>query len=467
MGGVCCYAVTKAKTSPTPQNITMAELNEYGGFDFEFVRKVADRYLCQICTKVLRKPHLAVCCGQHFCESCLKEWFRKNRGKESCPHCRAEGEKFNHVINKGLRSEINQLQIKCSNHSDGCKWRGELDELEPHLSGCGFVAVKCPNKCQDLTDVSITIYRKELQVHLSQECDLRPYQCEYCSYNDTYTAITGRVFGRQYGPGFLGGHQTTCPDVPLSCPNECEVGRMKRKDMERHRNKCSQELLECPFAEAGCKEKFRRFQLEGHVGTNQQQHLLLMMKSYKETKKELIEVKGALTTALQLLKQGKDADKEVVEFLIKSSTTLAKNDDSAQFVMPRFTEHRRSGKVWRSPPFYYREGYKMCLAVYANGVGYGTGTHISVSLLLLQNEKRKLPMRNACARHTAPYLSEGQEWFNVCVYQPLSQYSEAITELIHKEKFCHQKSSVLRLVNDCLAFNVTYANDCCLIVSVR
>ena len=40
---------------------------EYGGYNHEFVGEVADRYNCQICTKVIREPHLAVCCGQHFC----------------------------------------------------------------------------------------------------------------------------------------------------------------------------------------------------------------------------------------------------------------------------------------------------------------------------------------------------------------------------------------------------------------
>ena len=43
----------------------------YGGHNHEFIGEVADRFNCQICTKAIREPHLAVCCGQHFCESCL------------------------------------------------------------------------------------------------------------------------------------------------------------------------------------------------------------------------------------------------------------------------------------------------------------------------------------------------------------------------------------------------------------
>ena len=105
---------------------------------YDYVSKVSERLYCNICTKVLRDPHLAVCCSQHFCESCLNKWFTR-QGKESCPHCRAEGEEFNHVFNNCLRSEVNQLKIRCSNHGEGCQWVGELGELKQHLksdNGC-------------------------------------------------------------------------------------------------------------------------------------------------------------------------------------------------------------------------------------------------------------------------------------------------------------------------------------------
>ena len=54
----------------------------FGGHDHEFVGEVPDRFNCQICAKVIREPHLAVCCGQHFCESCLNKWFTR-QGKET------------------------------------------------------------------------------------------------------------------------------------------------------------------------------------------------------------------------------------------------------------------------------------------------------------------------------------------------------------------------------------------------
>ena len=228
-----------------------------GGYDSEFVCEVPDRFICQICAKVLREPHLAVCCGQHFCESCLNRWF-KQHCKESCPHCRTEGKAFTYVINKGLRSEINQLEVKCSNHGEGCTWTGELGVLNTHLGsdkGCSFVVVRCPNRCQ----TSTSIQRKDLGRHLKTECDLRPYKCEHCGYKDTYHKITGKGKG-EGSSWFLRAkpflalmaerpHYDLCPEFPLTCPNQCGGGSIKRKNMDSHRSECPQEPVQCPFAE--------------------------------------------------------------------------------------------------------------------------------------------------------------------------------------------------------------------------
>ena len=86
--------------------------------------------------------------------------------------------------------------------------------------------------------------------------------------------------------------------------------------------------------------------------------------------------------------------------------------------MPKFSEYRRSGKVWRSPTFYYREGYKMCLAVYANRVGFGAGSRVSVAIILLRGEyddRLKWP-KNSCASHiiSQKNVPEGHYQFLVC-----------------------------------------------------
>jgi hypothetical protein len=71
---------------------------------------------------------------------------------------------------------------------------------------------------------------------------------------------------------------------------------IKRKDMEDHYSQCPQpqELLECPFAEVGCKVDVHRQQLEDHMTTSLQQHLLLLM---IDLKKELNDMKAELNEA--------------------------------------------------------------------------------------------------------------------------------------------------------------------------
>jgi hypothetical protein len=233
-----CYRAMTVKAMAERQ------LHVYGGYDYHFVDKISDRFICQICTKVLREPHLAVCCGQHFCESCLNKWFT-GQGKQSCPHCRAEGKRFNHVIHKGLRSEVNQLKIKCSNHGEGCQWTGELGTLKWHLkSDNGYdlvmVAKSAPINVWILMptlmsgwDLAVkTMRRRDLADHLVQSCCLRPYHCEFCGLKDTYKAITGNG---QYvtrpiksnEDDYLS-HQADCPEVPLTCPNKCGMEKIKR-----------------------------------------------------------------------------------------------------------------------------------------------------------------------------------------------------------------------------------------------
>ncbi len=44
-----------------------------------FVKELADKYKCSICTNLLDTPVLTECCGQHFCKTCLEKWITKVR----------------------------------------------------------------------------------------------------------------------------------------------------------------------------------------------------------------------------------------------------------------------------------------------------------------------------------------------------------------------------------------------------
>ena len=331
---------------------------QYGGYDFSFTKPVPEKLHCNICTKVLHDPHLTGCCGQHFCESCLKHWFKKQ--KTTCPHCRQKN--FNHVLNKALKREIDDLEIQCTKQGLGCQWVGELSSLQTHLDsdkGCGYVEVKCSNKC------GAKMKRKEQKAHLERQCPLRKIHCQYCHYEDTYQTITSK-------------HYDECPHYPLPCPNKCGTTGIQRADMDNHRSRCELEPVECPFCEAGCKVNVVRKEFDSHMSRNQQNHLLVLLGAYQETKRELNDCQKELhRTKFKLLQLEESQYKQ---------RTLKNIGDKVTFCMYNYSLHKHTGKVWHSPPFYYGDGYKLCLAVYANGKGAGAGTHVSVELLQMKGE---------------------------------------------------------------------------------
>ena len=168
---------------------------ESGGYDYEFVDAVADKYHCAICTKVMRNARLVACCGKHFCDSCLRKWIESARQK-ICPHCREVG--FQDVLNKEKIREIKEFRIRCTNSDKGCEWVGELGAVKKHLksdSGCGYVEVKCSahgcdTAARTLTICGAAMERHYLSIH-ETECVYRQYKCQHCGYTDTYDAIAG------------------------------------------------------------------------------------------------------------------------------------------------------------------------------------------------------------------------------------------------------------------------------------
>ena len=344
--------------------------------------------------------------------------------------------------------------------------------------------VVCPNKCKEFCDdVNVDVLhrtsmirRRDLTVHLTQSCYLRPYQCKFCGHQDTYEAITGDGLYLRFRPNEddYFGHQAECPEAPLTCPNKCGVKRIKRKDMESHHSQCPQEPVECPFAEAGCKVIVRRQQLENHVATSLPQHVMLLMtdreqlkREWKEIKTELNEVKAKLSQAETALHEA-ETRLAFCEIFSNPTNKLKKPGNSMKITMSGFSEYRRSGKVWHSPPFYYGEGYKMCLAVYANGVGEGAGTHVSVTLLHLRGEyDNELKWPTQCDILHIPRHHRDGYWpgFSVCSlykYPPINEH----VQIACRDKFCIlNDKKILHMVNDCLIFQVKH-NGCYLAVEI-
>ena len=445
---------------------------QYGGYEYEFVDKVPERYLCSIiCHKVLRDARLLVCCGNYICESCLNHWLRsqgKHRQQSTCPHCRKKN--FTHVENLAIRREIKELKIRCTNGKAGCTWMGALSNLKTHLDsekGCGFVTVYCTNECKK------QLKRKDLHTHLTQHCPLRKYKCQHCGQEDTCQTITEKHYGE-------------CPSYPLDCPNTCGGRGIKRAEMSQHRSKCPLEPVECPFKEAGCQATLVRRELDSHVTTNQQQHLLTLMAAFREVKTsskaelrevktELREVKAEFSAAKEATKVMQDViatDVAIIQQNEKQQSALALASIKSQLEinsfrlqcygppltirMINFSHYQRSGKVWHSPPFYCDPGYKIQLAVYANRTGAGASTHVSIALLLMKGEfdhQIPWPVQRTC--HAIPMYTSVMQCFLRPAF-PIQRVleKEDMRELGRNEKFVDYQIVSKRLLNDSIVLEI-------------
>ena len=104
---------------------------KFGGYDCKFVEQPPNAFQteCPICRLLLRDPCQATCCGTSFCQSCI---YQVKVDDNPCPTCRKES--FGVFEDKRLKRSLNQLRVLCKYSKHGCKWSGELGELEHHLT---------------------------------------------------------------------------------------------------------------------------------------------------------------------------------------------------------------------------------------------------------------------------------------------------------------------------------------------
>lgn len=174
----------------------------------------------------------------------------------------------------------------------------------------------------------------------------------------------------------------------------------------------------CPFQSAGCKAKIVQKDFGDHMTTFTQQHLDMVSNSFetlknraesaenelKMTKVEVDQLKLRQQSGRDMVDKRMVAIKNTAEELLKScpegqkflaQSILSLSDEAFHlnkigqpiiFQMINYSEFKRSGKVWYSAPFYISDGYKMCLAAYADGVGTARGNSVSIALCLMQGE---------------------------------------------------------------------------------
>lgn len=364
---------------------------------YEFVGKISEELICKLCSKVLRDPRQVVCCGGHYCHTCIQKRIDTNY---SCPSCKTPS--FNHFRDVHFEQRVNSLKIYCPHHKKGCKWIGELSNVKTHLTGnpgCGYAISPCPNKC------GVSLPRRDIREHLTKQCEYRKVRCQYCSHEDTYKVITTE-------------HYKLCVNYPMKCPYNCGGKGIRRADLPKHEEGCPMRPVDCPFLKAGCKVRPHQKDVGEHLATNSPQHIEMMSKSLDSMQKRVQKAESDAERKTEELEQLQKIDESNRIIVAKKLNAIARNADdllkscnetqrfSVQtiqsltdesfhlknigqplvFQMINFSEFKRSNKPWYSAPFYVADGYKMCLMVLANGTGIGTGTFVSIALCLMQGE---------------------------------------------------------------------------------
>lgn len=102
--------------------------------------------------------------------------------------------------------------------------------------------------------------------------------------------------------------------------------------------------------------------------------------------KKLLAIAGNADELLKSCTEGQRFAVQSIRSLTDESYHIKSIDQPLAFQMINYSEFKRSNKTWYSAPFYVADGYKICLAVHANGTGAGHNKFISVSLCLMQGE---------------------------------------------------------------------------------
>ena len=378
-------------------------LGKLSSSECEFVEQTSKEFDCPVCFQFVWNPFLTACCGNHFCDACVK--FTKEKSNQ-CPFCNEKP--IIGIIDKKFQRQINELQVYCLHKKHGCSWVGELGKLSKHLKqdktdgDCKFVQLSCSLSCGK------AIFRCELEEHLNIECPLRACVCEHCGFSSTYEDVTTK-------------HYSDCPNYPIVCPNSCSEKKLKRRNLDHHLLDCPDEVVSCSFNEMGCEERMKRRCLQEHIEANVMQHQLMICNAFKNVKKENESLKDVvmilkqsneeLQTNIATLKhaQGRIA----IGFVLKMDEGAAKHQWKEYFLSlgmvstntpnpvcpviikwPDYSEIKKVAKdaksflnhyyVYTRPFYTHHNGYKMQLCVYP--YGDDDKKNISIFCYVMQGE---------------------------------------------------------------------------------
>ena len=197
-----------------------------------------------------------------------------------------------------------------------------------------------------------------------------------------------------------------------------EYGRLEHH-LDAREGDCGFVEVECDFHSVGCTTRSLRKDLPQHMDANTHKHLILMstasskaigeterklqerraellqqqlQKKEEETQQRFVKLEGELKEkdeqikALQVRVGEKDEQMKALQGRVESLEEQFRCPPCV-FIMHDFSKHKAADDEWLSPPFYsHPGGYKLRLAVYANGHDGYKGKQMSLVLYTMQGE---------------------------------------------------------------------------------
>jgi len=208
----------------------------------------------------------------------------------------------------------------------------------------------------------------------------------FCDYSSTYKNVVSE-------------HYAVCPANEVPCPNSCGKEFIKSCNLEQHLLVCPCEVVSCTFADVGCKERMKRQHLQLHMENSILEHQTIMCIALTTVKRENEKLKQAKNSAdywsngFKIMAEGV---KQTNWSLYLSSLAVVATsipEPLSPVVLEcknystKLEDAKTSNTCFFGRPFYtHIGGYKMQLGIHLNGRGTGKGSHISVSIYMMQGE---------------------------------------------------------------------------------
>ena len=201
------------------------------------------------------------------------------------------------------------------------------------------------------------------------------------------------------------GHKQLLYELNVHCSHQREgcqwTGKLKKLDEHLNTDPLPEKALEgcplttinCEYHREGCTKRLLRQNMAEHLEEDGGTHMSLLGRHSRQQAHEIDILKSMvvnLENNQSEMAQLRSRVSALEETLKKMKTPPARSTIPVGpyvLTMNNFNRYKESDKIWYSPPVYtHQNGYKICLAVHANGHEQYIGTHVTVCVRFMKGK---------------------------------------------------------------------------------